>query len=180
MVTTGFKFRNVSSKLYGIVCDPTTRMLLPEKRRTIVDIPGRSGVYMQTDGTYLVRSETFHCYFIKPENKTLAEAARDIAAWLSQDGRIEFDNEPNKYYDAYFTGAVPSTRHLHYGEFDLTFAYSPPFAYTETQQIIATVRSEADSVIVPVNGTADTPCRIIIVNNGSTTLNNIRVTRSTL
>lgn len=178
MITTGFTFCGKHSSQYGIICDPTTRLLLPEKRRTMIDIPGRSGAYMQSDGTYLIREESFHCYFTKPEDKSLADAVRDIAAWLAVDGTLIFDNEPDKKYTAYYTGTVPSIRHLKYGEFDLTFTYNPPFAYTDMKQKIQVIHSSADGVEIPVEGTAPTPCRIIIQNNGNTTIQNIRVTRS--
>ena len=178
MITTGFTFALQHSSKFGIVCDPTTRILLPEKRRNMVDIPGRSGAHMHTDGTYRVRQEIFHCYYIPQNGKSLSDATRDIAAWLAKDGVLVFDNEPDKYYTAYFTGAIPSVRHLKYGEFDLTFTYSPPFAYTETKQVVKSITSAEDFVMAIVNGTADTPCRIIIKNEGATTISNIRIKRS--
>ncbi len=177
MITTGFTFCGKHSDEFGIVCDPQTRILIPAKRRTIVTIPGRSGYYINSDGTYDARVETFHCYFKKPDNVPLADQARKIAYWLSADGLLAFDNEPDKYYDAYFSAAPPQVRHLKYGEFDLEFTYSPPFAHTTQKYVISTVKSSNNGIVIPVDGTADTPCRIIIKNVGSTTIRNIKVTR---
>ncbi|MBQ7436107.1 MAG: phage tail family protein [Oscillospiraceae bacterium] len=178
MITTGFTFNSGHSQSYGIVVNPTQRIILPEKRRVMIEIPGRSGYHSQSDGTYLAREETFHCYYVRPENISLADSARRIALWLSGEGRLEFDNEPGKYYDAFVVGAPPQIRHLQYGEFDVTFCYSPPFAYTEIQQESDTIVSNSGYIFLPVNGTADTPCRIIIKNVGTRTINNLRVTRS--
>jgi len=178
MITTGFTFNSGHSESYGIVVDPTSRIILPEKRRILTDIPGRSGYHVQSDGTYLARQESFHCYYVKPDNMSLADSARRIALWLSGEGRLEFDNEPGKYYDAFVVGAPPQQRHLKYGEFNVTFCYSPPFAYTEKQEQTATITSNSGFILLPVNGTADTPCRIIIKNMGNRVIQNIRVTRS--
>ena len=178
MITTGFKYGNYHSSSFGIVCDPSTRIIFPEKRRMITDIAGRSGHHVHTDGTYLVRQESFHCYFTKPSGKTLAEAARDIAAWLANDGVLQFDNEPDKYYDAYVTGSLPQERHLKYGEFDLVFNYNPPFAYTAMKEVRYQLIASGGSLQAQMDGTVDTPCRIIIRNSGNTIIRNLRVSRS--
>ena len=178
MVTTGFTFNAVHSEIYGIVVDPSQRIILPEKRRILTDVPGRSGTNVYTDGTYLTRQETFHCYYKRPENKSLADSARDIALWLSaEDATLIFDNEPDKFYYAFVVGATPQVRHLKYGEFDLTFCYSPPFAYTAMQELVFTITSNSGTVEIPVLGTAETPCRIIIKNVGTQVINNLRVAR---
>ena len=176
MITTGFTYATKHSSEFGIVCDPTTRIIFPEKRRMITDIAGRSGHHMQTDGTYLARQESFHCYFKKLEGKTI-ESARDIAAWLSTDGVLQFDNEADKYYDAYVSGALPQERHLKYGEFDLMFTYSPPFAYTHTKQVQKVLTASGGTIEAIMNGTVDTPVRIIIRNTGNTIIQNLRVSR---
>lgn len=180
MITTGFKYGNYHSSNFGIVCDPSTRIIFPEKRRMITDIAGRSGHHVHTDGTYLVRQESFHCYFKKElvGGKSLADSARDIAAWLANDGVLQFDNEPDKYYDAYVTGALPQERHLKYGEFDLVFNYNPPFAYTAMKEVRYTLTASGGSLEALMEGTVDTPCRIIIRNTGNTIIRNLRVSRS--
>lgn len=177
MINTGFTYAGAHSSRFGIVCDPTTRIIFPEKRRMITDIAGRSGVHMHTDGTYLARQESFHCYFVKPAGKTVAESARDIAAWLSSDGVLQFDNEPDKYYDAFVSGALPQERHLKYGEFDLLFTYSPPFAYTAMKQVLQVITASGGSIACQMDGTVDTPVRIIIRNTGNTIIQNMRVSR---
>lgn len=178
MITTGFTYAGIHSSTFGIICDPTTRVILPEKRRMVTDIAGKSGHHMQSDGTYLAREESFHCYFKKLEGKTIAESARDIAAWLSTDGALQFDNEPDKFYDAYVSGALPQARHLQYGEFDLTFTYNPPFAYTAMQNNRGEISASGGYIDVEMRGTVATPCRIVIRNTGNTIIQNMRISRS--
>ncbi|MCL2751869.1 MAG: phage tail family protein [Firmicutes bacterium] len=175
MITTGFTYRGVHSSKYNIICDPTSRQLIPERRRNTITVPGRSGSYKQEDGAYNDRSESFRCYYTKREDSNISLQAREIAAWLATEGTLCFDNEPDKYYDAYFAGSPPLTKHLKYGEFDLSFTYSPPFAYTAPQSLIVTLTNEGDEIKIPVAGTAPTPFRIIIKNNGDTVIENLRI-----
>lgn len=177
MGVVGFTYGGVHSSVFGIVCDPTPRVIFPEKRRAITDIAGRSGHYAQTDGTYLVRQESIHCYFKPPIGKTVPELAREIAAWLAADARLEFDNELGKYYDAYVSGALPQEQNLRYGEFDITFTYTPPFAYTEMKEVRGTISASGGVIENETEGTVDTPCRIIIQNTGRTIIRNFRISR---
>jgi len=171
----GFTFNGVHSSHFNIYCDPASRQLIPEKRRSRVVVPGRSGTYSQEDGAFNDRTESFTCYYTRKPGSDISQQAREIAAWLSKDGVLRFDHEPDKFYDASFSGSPPLTKHLMYGEFTLTFTYSPPFAYTEAQSIVAAVQRESDTITVPMAGTAPTPCRITIVNNGNTTIQNLRI-----
>ena len=175
MITTGFTYRGIHSSAFNIICNPSSRQLLPERRRSSVIVPGRSGSYMHDDGTYNDRIETFTCFYTKKDDSDISRQAREIAAWLSVDGVLCFDNEPDKFYDAHFSGAPPLMKHLKYGEFELEFTYSPPFAYTAQQSVVKSVRGESDVITIPVSGTAPTPCRIIIRNDGDTTIENLRI-----
>lgn len=175
MVTTGFTFRGIHSSHFNIICDPSSRQLIPERRRSLITIPGRSGSYVQDDNTYNDRAESFTCYYTKADDSNISLQAREIAAWLAEAGVLCFDNEPDKFYDAFFSGSPPLTKHLKYGEFDLQFTYSPPFAYTAQQSHVQVITSEDDAVNIAVEGTAPTPCRIIIRNNGDTTIENLRI-----
>lgn len=175
---TGFTFAGVHSSVHNIICDPSSRQLIPEKRRNLITIPGRSGSYSQEDGAYNDRSESFVCYYTKKDDSDISQQARKIAAWLATGGVLCFDNEPDKFYDAYFSGAPPLTKHLKYGEFELTFTYSPPFAYTAQQDLVETITSENDTITINTYGTAPTPCRMIIRNTGATTIQNLRITHA--
>jgi len=172
----GFVFNGRHSSEFNIYCDPASRQLIPEKRRLFTVVPGRSGSYAQEDGAYNVRTESFNCWYTRQPGTDIAQQAREIAAWLSENGELRFDSEPDKYYKAYFTGAPPLAKHLLYGEFTLTFAYSPPFAFGEQQSVTLLITGDTDVLPIQVLGTAATPCRIIIDNIGDTTIENLRIT----
>jgi len=168
----GFIFRGTHSSEYGVFCSPESRVLMPSKRRSPITIPGRSGAFRQEDGGRDVRQESISCWYVKRDGKDVAERARLIAGWLSEEGELGFDSEPGKYYRAYLVGAPPLAKHLQYGEFVLSFEMNPPFAYELPQSLDVKVTSQSP-VQLDVGGTAETPVRIIIRNTGTTTIRNL-------
>jgi phage-related protein len=107
----------------------------------------------------------------------VASQARLIAGWLSEEGELCFDSEPDKYYRAYLIGAPPLVKHLQYGEFTLTFEMNPPFAY-ELPQSKAFAVTDQTALPLSVGGTVETPVRIIIRNVGTNTIRNLVLTHS--
>jgi predicted phage tail component-like protein len=168
----GFTFRGTHSGEYGVFCNPESRVLMPEKRRNPIIIPGRSGVFRQEDGGRDVRQESLQCYFVKRADTTVATQSRLIAGWLSEEGELNFDSEPDKYYRAYLVGAPPLEKHLQYGQFTLTFEMNPPFAY-ELPQSQSFAVTDQSALTLAVGGTVETPVRIIIRNVGTNTIRNI-------
>ena len=134
---------------------------LPPRREGKVVIPGRSGYY---DGVAGMSTTSGPRLFIVRSNaragKTVPEVCREIAYWLSGTGRLVYDKEPDKYYTARISGGPPMAQHLKYGEFDLTWNYNPPFALGRTvTQPIASGEN-----LVDYQGTAETPCIIVLRN----------------
>ena len=174
----GFTFNGIHSSVYHVYCNPESRVLIPEVRKTGITIPGRSGLHFQKDGAYNIRSESMTCWYTPISGMSLADQTREIAAWLAEEGTLVFDNEPDKYYIACFSGAPPLTRHQKYGEFTLTFTYSPPFAFSALRTVSRVVTRQNADLVVPVDGTVETPCRIIIRNDGTGTIDNITIEHS--
>lgn len=168
---TGFTFRGIHSSRYGIVCDPDSRVVLPEKRRTYIDIPGRHGVYIQTRGMYAQRTESFTCKFLRRGSTSVADTVRQIAAWLSQDGELTFDSEPDKSYMAYYSGEVPGLQHMRYGEFELSFTYNPPLAFSAEKS-----ENIGRGLELDCGGTAPAPTVIRLTNNTDNTITNVQIT----
>ncbi len=48
----GFTFKGIHSSVYGVRETPGTRVLSPVKRRSLIEIPGRSSAVIQEDGGY--------------------------------------------------------------------------------------------------------------------------------
>ena len=151
---------------------------MPEKRRSPIIIPGRSGVFRQEDGGHDVRRESITCSFVKPQGMDIALLARLIAGWLSEEGELGFDSEPGKYYHAYLIGAPPLAKHLQYGEFTLTFEMNPPYAY-ELPQALDIKITDQSTTHLHVGGTTETPVRFIIRNTGTTAIRNLVILHKT-
>ena len=170
---SGFSFKGVHSSKFGIYTQDTSRAILPPRREGKVAIPGRSGYYSGAAGNvYGERSEAVHCSFKCPNGKTVPEVCREIAYWLSGTGRLVYDKEPDKHYMAHISGGPPMVQHLKYGEFDLTWDYNPPFAFGRTvTQEIATGENP-----VAYQGTAETPCMIVLRNVSKADVLNVTIT----
>lgn len=169
---SGFSFRGVHSSKFGIYTKDQNRVLVPPRREGKVVIPGRSGYYDSTGNVYNERVESFVCSFVRPEGKTVAEVCREIAYWLSGSGHLILDKEPDKYYIAKLTGSPPVEQHLQHGQFTLSWVCNPPFAFgkTVTQPI-----HDGENVI-DYEGTAETPCTIVLRNRSSSNIVNVTIT----
>ena len=158
---SGFSFRGVHSSAFGIYTQDQSRSILPPPREGKITIPGRSGYYAgMTAGVYDERVETILCSFKCPQGKTVPEICREIAYWLSGTGRLHYDKEPDKYYMAHITSGPPMEQHLKYGQFTLTWACNPPFAFGRT----VTIQIHSGENPISYKGTADTPCVAILRN----------------
>lgn len=169
MNRTGFTYRGRHSSEFGIVCDPESRQLLPARRRTRIDVPGRHGSYVFS-GALEERTESFRIAFL-PGTMTTPERSREIAAWLSQDGELRFDTEPDKVYMAYFSSAPSGLYHRLWGEITLQFTYNPPFALSDVKQTAL----QTGSNTLQYKGTAEAPARISITNVGTADITNIQI-----
>lgn len=175
----GFTFKGVHSSEYGVYETPESRMLSPAKRRTLIPIPGRSTSYIQEDGGYEARTESIVCTFALPNKPDvdLQRQVRLIAGWLSGVGELTFDYEPEMHYNAFLSSAPPLVKHLQYAEFTLEFTINHPFAYeTAISEDYANVGNNT-KITAHAGGTIETPVRIIIKNTGTTTVNNLSITR---
>lgn len=173
---SGFTFRGVHSSafgIHGIHTQDQSRFILPPRREGKITIPGRSGYYDGTPrGIYDERVESILCSFKCPQGKTVPEVCREIAYWLSGTGRLAYDKEPDKYYTAHVTGGPPMAQHLKYGEFTITWSYNPPFAYGRT----VTLPIHSGENPIAYEGTAETPCVIVLKNLSAADVQTITLT----
>lgn len=96
-MSLGFTFNNVHSADMGVVFRSSDRTLLPPKRITQYTIPGRSGTYDIEDG-YDNREITLDVSFVGEAYNYpgVRSRARAVAAWLSGEGLLVFDDEPER------------------------------------------------------------------------------------
>lgn len=175
----GFTFKGVHSSVYGVRETPGNRVLSPRKRRTLIQIPGRSSPFIEEDGGYEPREESITCSYAHIEKGVdVREQARKIAAWLDGVGELTFDYEPNMHYRAYLSSAPPTVFMLDQAvQFTLDFTIVHPFAYETAIQQIALLGAlgRTGTIRINVDGTINTPVRFIIKNLTNAKIKRIKI-----
>jgi len=172
--TDGFTFGGTHSGEFGIVFTSTDRQMLPMKRKNEIVIAGRHGAYDQGNTTYDKRQIMVDCAFAVDDIDDIPDRSREIAAWLAKKGELIFDDEPDKAYLAEVVSGLSLSRAYRIGTFTLLFSCEP-FAFGVDRQAEAALTETGAELTIHVDGTAETPCRIIITNTGATDITGIRV-----
>lgn len=170
----GFTFKGIHSSVFGVRETPGTRVLSPLKRRSLIEIPGRSTAVIQEDGGYQSRIESIQCSYAAQEGISLQRQVRLIAGWLDGVGELTYDYEPEMHYNAFLSSAPPTVKALEYATFDLEFTINHPFAYETAQQLVFDVQS-GGAFTIETEGTVKTPIQLIIKNTGTETIKNLVV-----
>lgn len=176
-MSLGFTFNNVHSRDMGVVFQSSDRTLLPPKRVVQYTIPGKSGTYDIDDG-YDNREITLNVAFAGEAYNYpgVRSRARAVAEWLSGEGLLIFDDEPERGYQAKVIAGVSIEQIAVTGHCEVVFACSP-FAESLVYR-----QQDAPSVSLPhteqveVLGTQETDCLIYITARGSIT--NLNITRT--
>lgn len=172
----GFTFKGIHSSEFGVRQTPGTRVLSPQKRRTLLSIPGRSTVIVEEDGGYEPRVESINCSYVAPPGTNLQRQVRLIAGWLDGVGELTFDYEPEMHYNAFISSPPPTTKHLEYATFDIEFTINHPFAYETAQNLPFELLHSGDSFVVSTDGTIKTPAILTIKNVGNHPITNLIIT----
>ena len=170
----GFTFKGVHSSYYGVRETPSSGVLSPLKRRSLIEIPGRSNSFIQEDGGYEARHEGIMCSYAKQEGVDLQRQVRLIAGWLDGVGELTFDYEPAMHYNAYLSSPPPTVKMLEFAQFTLDFTITHPFAYetaVQQKQFIGTNKT----VQLITDGTTKTPFRLIIKNVTDQKITSIKI-----
>lgn len=175
----GFTFKGVHSSTYGVYETPESRVLLPQKRRTLIEIPGRSESFIQEDGGYNSRVESISCSYSPRAGENLQRQVRLIAGWLSGVGELTFDYEPEMHYNAFLSSAPPAIKQMamQYATFELEFTINHPFAYETAQQLRFEGVESGEPISFTTDGTVSTPIRLTIKNTGITPIHNLIITQ---
>jgi phage-related protein len=173
-----FTFRGKSCLdfgLYGAGFD----IILPPKRARKQMIPFRDGAYDYGAQWYDERTLRLVCIWAnnKLENLTRADI-REISYWLSPKGHLVLAIEPDKYYNCALYNAADLEAHYNFadeirttdGKFTLDFICDP-FAYGDTVSCPIT----SGNNVIAYQGTARSPCTIILKNTGTTSVSNIQI-----
>lgn len=154
-----FSFNGQQDIDMGIFCLPYSRVFHPAERVIQTAIAGKSGTYDYTDNTYDNGMITVSCVYIGSRTET---DLRTTAAWLTGDGQLVFDSEPDKAYRASVIQGFDASIDCFEDTFDIAFTVFPLVESIETNLV------QQGSVILPYQhniqtvGTAETPCVIRI------------------
>lgn len=78
-----FVFNGINSRDMGLTVERIPVMHSPKKRITSIAIPGRSGNLHQWDGSFENVTQSYQCWFSKPEDyQTLSMRVHRILEWL--------------------------------------------------------------------------------------------------
>lgn len=176
----GFKFRNIHSSSFNVGAKSIDRSVIPGRRKNEFVIPGRHGTLNFGGNTYEPRPIGVELGIFKNASfNELREKARELAKWLSGDGVLIFDDEPDKVYQAslYDYVGIEQIERLPMGRMEVIFECQPfaeSLEYNQVNQDVSAIPTELE---LEVKGTAETPCIITIKNIGTTTIQNISITR---
>lgn len=106
------------SRDYDIVVGDLPPIVVPNKRITFEEIPGRDGSLMYSDECYSSYSKTIECAIEFSENTDLT--------WLIGRGKLILSNEPNREYDVILKNNIELTQiAIYYQNFLLKFEVQP-------------------------------------------------------
>lgn len=145
-------------------------VLLPQKRARKLKIAGRSGSYDFGAKNWEDRILRIDCMLTRQMSKA---DFRMIAYHLSKKAQLRLWNEPDKYYIAelYESPEVQDYYMEVAREFELVFTCEP-FAYGKS--ITAPIKNGRN--VIGYNGTAETPCMIVLKNTSQSNVVNITIT----
>lgn len=175
-MSLGFTFNNRHSAEMGVVFKSVDRTLLPAKRVTQYTIPGKSGTYDIEDGyenreivcTVSFVGENYHYQGVRTR-------ARAVAEWLSGEGLLVFDDEPEKAYSAKVVGGVSIEQIVVTGHCEVAFVCSPFAESISYNQQAASSVSLPHTETINVSGSQETDGLIYITARGA--ISTLTVTR---
>lgn len=148
------------------------REVKPAARMHLVQIPGHDGTFNVTDGTHENRQISMICVYMGEQTRS---NARSVAQWLSAEGFLVFDDEPDKAYLAHAHTPITADQILTLNEMHMDFDCQPfaeSVAYREQQTGNVSLPHEENVVSA---GTWATPCQITITAKSN--MENITITK---
>lgn len=179
-MSLGFTFNNKHSDEMGIIMQSADRTILPVKRKSKYEIPGKDGAYFDGNSNYEERNIRVQIHISGKERtiEALRQRIREIAKWLSADeALLIFDDEPDKAYTASIDTGLSLEQLRVWGQCELIFSCQP---FAESVQYLTDTKDiteNNDSLTVQVNGTQDTPCIITVKNTGTVNITGITIRR---
>jgi len=166
----GFTYRGRHSSEFGVNL-LTYKINSPELREFEDDVAGRPGVVDY--GTEFGKREIEIKIDIVPTDEDFKLQQSRIYNWLKPTlaaGILVFDEIPDRFYFAKFTGKLGLEQFGRYGTFDLTMKCTDPFAYGPEMVPETIITASPTTIQIVSNGTEPTSPVIELTNNGTTTI----------
>lgn len=175
----GFIFRGIHSSEFNIGFRSLNRTVIPERRKKEFEILGKSGTLELESQEYEKRTITGVIGVLEIDNwESLRHKMRDIAGWLSGNGLLIFDDEPNKAYEAgiYAATGIEQLELQPRGLVNIEFECQP-FAVSKDLNHDSQIGESQIIYEIENKGNIKTCGDISIKNIGDQVINTIRVTR---
>lgn len=162
-MTFGLHFNGRHSSDFGVFWKSEDRSLLPEQRLVRYTVPGRSGNLEIADGwENRIITGTISFFGAMRTLPSLRQQARAVAQWLSGEGELVFDDEPDKQYNARITEGINIGQIAKSGSCFISFDCQPfaeSLVYRQQQTMDAVLpHTEAPEI----RGTQPSPCLIYV------------------
>ncbi|WIF94312.1 distal tail protein Dit [Caminicella sporogenes] len=120
----GFTFNGKHSSEFGLIMKSINRSLLPQRRITEEVVINRHSSYKFENG-YSDRIIQIQCSLADRDIGLRRQKLREIAGWLSIEGQLIFDDEPDKYYIGRLDSEIGLTVNTLFDRFTLNFRCKP-------------------------------------------------------
>jgi len=171
-----FKGRH-SYKEFKLVMRSDDRSLLPPSKVSQVDISFIDGRYdLRREPVYDNRLITVKFSYIDMDLVNIQQRKRLIAGWLSGQGQLIFDDEPNIFYNAKIYEGISLSQYFGRSSFDIAFECEP-FALNTPNILTEYITMQNQKVNIDIEGNVRTGGKITLTNMGTTTINRIQIAR---
>lgn len=120
----GIRFKGKHSKDFKVYIKTKNLPLIAQKRVSEEVVLGRDGSY-KFEGGYADKSITLNCILLENDLILKRQKAREVAQWLSGEGELIFDYEPDKFYKAKVVNQIDNSIQYSADEFTVTFNVYP-------------------------------------------------------
>lgn len=171
---TGFSWNGIDAITKGIITEklPSRDSAMPRVNK--VSVPGRDGFLTIDEKCFepIVKTVEFHC-----DGKVSLD---NIKEWLTGNGEIIFENEPDRYYKASILNQISFTDIIPKVQKGIIIFDCQPFGYLITGKTTVTISATNSTIVNPGNYYSEPYIKLygsgnvaLTVNGTTTVINNV-------
>lgn len=165
MGSYGLTFNGTHSNEYGLVMRSENRQLLAAYSKASVKIPGRRGM-KNVPNSYDNKFLTIEFGFEYESLEELQALKRKLAKWLSVEGDLVFDDEPDKHYRGRIYNQTDFDQDYAVAGFTVVFEVEP-LAYGQAVKIYDNFTEDDHETLITYGGTEEASNVITVKNTGN-------------